>query len=54
MKTRADTLTRRRLLIGAGGMASVLALAACGTMPAATTAPAAAEETETKAEEKRR
>ena len=52
MKARADTFTRRRLFIGAGGMASVLALAACGTMPDATTAPAAEEETETKAEEK--
>ena len=52
MKARSDTFTRRRLFIGAGGMASVLALAACGAMPAATTAPAAEEETETKAEEK--
>ena len=38
MKTRSNLLTRRRLFIGAGGMASVLALAACGAMPAATTA----------------
>ena len=52
MKARSETFTRRRLFIGAGGMASVLALAACGAMPAATTEPAMEEKTEAKAEEK--
>ena len=51
MKTRSNLLTRRRLFIGAGGMASVLALAACGAMPAATTAPAEEKAEEPKAKE---
>ena len=46
MKSQSNSLTRRRLFIGAGGMVSVLALAACGAMPAATTAPEAEAEAE--------